>query len=146
MADDSPATPADSSAVPAVGLLAAESIGASLTVRDLMASVTWYRDVLGFTVDREHRRDDRLIAVSLRSGSVRILLTQDNGARGSDRVRGEGFSLLLTTTQDIDTLADGIRARGGSLDSEPADIAGMRAFRLHDPDGFRFTISSPLVG
>lgn len=146
MDDDSAATPTASNAVPAAELLAAESLGASLTVRDLVASVAWYRDVFGFTVDREHRRDDELIAVSLRAGSVRILLTQDNGARGSDRAKGEGFSLLLTTTQEIDALADGIRARGGSLDSEPADIAGMRAFRLHDPDGFRFTISSPLAG
>jgi uncharacterized glyoxalase superfamily protein PhnB len=146
MADDSPATSAHSNSVPVGEHLAAESLGASLTVRDLVASVTWYRDVFGFVVDREHRRDDKLMAVSLRAGAVRILLTQDNFARGSDRTKGEGFSLLLTTTQDIDALADGIRARGGSLDSEPADIAGMRAFRLHDPDGFRFTISSPLAG
>jgi uncharacterized glyoxalase superfamily protein PhnB len=146
MANDSPATPSASNTVPSFELLAAESLGASLTVRDLAASVAWYRDVFGFTVDREHRREDRLIAVSLRAGSVRILLTQDNGARGGDRTKGEGFSLLLTTTQDIDALADGIRTRGCSLDSEPADMAGMRAFRLHDPDGFRFTISSPLAG
>ncbi|HEU6451529.1 MAG TPA: VOC family protein [Gemmatimonadaceae bacterium] len=146
MGKDSPATSALSRSAPATELLAAESLGASLTVSDLAASVAWYRDVFGFAVDREHRREDKLIAVSLRAGGVRILLTQDNGARGSDRAKGEGFSLLLTTTQDIDALAAGIRARGGSLDSEPADIAGMRAFRLHDPDGFRFTVSTPLAG
>jgi predicted enzyme related to lactoylglutathione lyase len=115
MGNDSPATSALSNSASAAELLAAESLGASLTVSDLSASVEWYRDVFGLTVDREHRREDKLIAVSLRAGSVRILLTQDNGARGSDRAKGEGFSLLLTTTQDIDALAAGIRARGGSL-------------------------------
>ena len=122
--------------------LQAESLDASLTVRDLPKSMAWYRDVLGFTVDTEHRREDRVIAVSLRAGAIRILLGQDNGAKGLDRTRGEGFSLRLTTAQDVDAIASGIKARGGTLESEPADMWGFRAFRLRDPDGFRFTISS----
>lgn len=120
----------------------ARSLAASLTVKDLRTSLAWYRDVMGFTVDREHARDGKLVAVSLKAGTVRILLGQDDGAKGLDRVKGEGFSLQLTTAQNIDELADRIRARGGTLDSEPADMFGARAFRLRDPDGFRFTISS----
>jgi uncharacterized glyoxalase superfamily protein PhnB len=122
--------------------LQAESLDASLTVSDLSKSVAWYRDVLGFTVDREHRREEKLIAVSLRAGAIRILLGQDNGARGSDRAKGEGFSLRLTTTQDVDAIASRVKSHGGTLESEPADMLGVRAFRLRDPDGFRFTISS----
>jgi len=120
----------------------AESLQASLTVDDLAASVAWYRDVVGFTVDREHRRDGRLFAVSLSAGTARILLTQDDGTRGADRVKGAGFSLMLTTTQSIDDLAAGIQARGGVLELPPTDMRGMRAFRIQDPDGFRFTIAS----
>ncbi len=146
MSNNPPATPRAPDPVTTGDSLVARDLGASLTVSDLAASVAWYRDVFGLIDDREPRREDRLIAVSLRTGGVRILLTQDNGGRGSDRAKGEGFSLLLTTTQDIDALAAGIRERGGSLDSEPADMSGMRAFRLRDPDGFRFTISSPLAG
>jgi hypothetical protein len=48
-------------------------------------------------------------------------------------VKGAGFSLQLTTAQDVDALACGIRARGGELASEPADVFGARAFRLRDP-------------
>lgn len=123
--------------------LMAESLAASLTVADLAASVRWYRDVLGFAVDKEHRREGKLLAVSLRAGAVRILLGQDDGAKGSDRIKGAGFSLQLTTSQNIDAIAARVRAGGGTLDSEPADVFGARAFRLRDPDGFRFTISSP---
>ena len=123
--------------------LDAQSLDVSLTVRDLSASLAWYRDAVGFAVDREHRRDGRLIAVSLRAGAVRLLLTQDDGAKGSDRAKGEGFSLQLTTAQSIDALAARIKARGGVLDLEPTDMWGTRAFRLRDPDGFRFTISAP---
>lgn len=118
------------------------SLAASLTVRDLPSSVAWYRDVLGFTVDEEHAREGKLLAVSLKAGTVRLLLNQDNGARGSDRAKGEGISLQITTSQDIDGLAARIKDRGGKLDMEPTDGWGMRVFRLSDPDGFKLAISS----
>lgn len=122
------------------------SLSASFTVGDLAASVRWYSEVIGFAVDRKHEREGKLIAVSLRAGDVRILLTQDNGERGTDRVKGAGFSLQITTAQSLDALAAAIKERGGVLESEPVDTPwGVRMFRLLDPDGFRFTISSETV-
>jgi len=123
--------------------LVAQSLEASLTVADIRRSLAWYRDVLGFTMDREFERGGRLLAVTLRAGAVRILLTQDDGARGSERAKGEGFSLQITTAHDIDSLAAGAKRAGASLDTEPADLWGARVFRLRDPDGFRLVISSP---
>lgn len=120
----------------------AKSLSASLTVTDLQASLAWYRDVLGFTVAREFERAGTPFAASLRAGAVPLLITQDDSAKGSDRVRGEGFSLQLTTAQNIDELAAQIHARGGTLDSEPTDVWGARVFRLRDPDGFKLVISS----
>jgi len=73
---------------------------------------------------------------------VPILLTQDDGDRGLDRVKGEGFSLQFTTAQSIDELAARVRERGGTLESGPADVMGARMFRLRDPDGFKLVISS----
>src|SRR4051812_36502261 len=95
--------------------LQGQELSVSLTVKDLSTSLAWYHEVLGFAIDRKHEREGRLVAVSLRSGSVRILLGQDDGARGWDRVKGEGFSMQITTTQSIDAIAAGIRARGGVL-------------------------------
>jgi catechol 2,3-dioxygenase-like lactoylglutathione lyase family enzyme len=125
------------------GSFIATTLGASLTVKDLNASLAWYRDVLGFTVIRTFDRGDALFAASLRAGGVSVLLTQDDGAKGLDRPKGDGFSLLFTSEQDIDELAKGILERGGTVDSGPADIMGARAFRLHDPDGFKLNFSSP---
>jgi uncharacterized glyoxalase superfamily protein PhnB len=122
----------------------AGALAASLTVRDVRKSLAWYRDVVGFAVDREMEHEGRLRAVAVRAGDVRILLNQDDGAKGLDRVKGEGFSLMITTTQDVDGVAARIRKHGGTLDTEPADMPwGVRAFRLRDPDGYRFAISSP---
>lgn len=126
--------------------LEAHALAASLTVNDLGRSVAWYRDVLGFAVRREYAPRGALVAVAVGAGPVEILLTQDNGAQGTDRAKGLGFSLQLTVgagTEDIDTLAAGIEARGGVLDDEPFDAFGARAFRLRDPDGFKFVFSSP---
>ncbi len=117
-------------------------ISAALTVRDVHASLAWYRDVFGFAVAREFVRDDRLMGVSLRAGAVKVLIMQDDGAKGLDREKGEGFSCQITTNQNIDDFANAIVARGAVLTTQPADIMGARAFRLRDPDGFRWTISS----
>ena len=117
----------------------ARALSASLTVKDLKKSFAWYRDVLGFSVDQEHVRDGELRAVSLTAGEVRILIGQDDGAKGWDRKKGEGFSLQFTTDQDIDALASRIKERGGSLALEPTDMPwGARVFRAvisheHDP-------------
>ena len=94
--------------------LVAQSLEASLTVADVRRSVAWYRDVLLFTVDREFERDGRLFAVSLRAGAIRILLTQDDGAKGADRAKGAGFSLQITTAQDIDALASNAKRAGAA--------------------------------
>ena len=124
----------------------AHSLAASLTVADLARSVAWYRDVIGFIVAREYAPEGRLIAVALGAGTVEILLTQDSGALGAERAKGQGFSLQFTTgngPDDIDALADGIRSRGATLDDEPQTRFGTRVFRLRDPDGFKLVFSSP---
>ena len=131
------------SPVPKPSSLVAQSLEASLTTADVGRSRDWYRDTLGFSVDREFEREGRLFAVSMRAGSVRILVTQDDGAKGAERRKGDGFSLQLTTTQDVDAIAAAAKQAGAVLDTEPASMWGVRAFRLRDPDGFRWTISSP---
>lgn len=141
MSDEAPASDSGTRAEPQS--FRARELSVSLTVADLGASLAWYRDVVGFHVEERHERDGTLRAVTLRAGSVRILLGQDDGARGWDRVKGEGFSFFLRTAQDVDALAAGIRARGGTLALEPTDMPwGARVFRLVDPDGFKIAIST----
>ena len=123
--------------------LRVRTISASLTVRDLQASLAWYHDVVGFTIDQKYEREGKLRGVALKAGDVRILLNQDDGARGWERVKGEGFSLQITTDQNVDEIAKRIKELGGILESEPADMPwGARVFRLKDPDGFKLAISS----
>jgi uncharacterized glyoxalase superfamily protein PhnB len=126
--------------------LRADALYPSLTVRDLQTSVAWYRDVLGLEIDREIVRDGVLRAVALRAGAVRFLLNQDDGAKGHNRPKGAGMSMNIATRQSVDAIAARIKAQGGSLLSEPADMPwGQRVFRVADPDGFVFAISAPIA-
>jgi len=122
--------------------LIGKSLQASLTVKDLQKALTWYVDVVGFKVDRKLERDGTLRGVAVSAGDVRIILNLDDGAKGWERVKGEGFSLQITTTQSVDDVARRIKDKGGVLDLEPKDMPwGARVIRARDPDGFRWTIS-----
>jgi uncharacterized glyoxalase superfamily protein PhnB len=120
------------------------SVSAGLTVGDLQKSIAWYRDVAGFYVGELWRGDNGEVrGAEVMAGAARFFLGQDDWAKGRDRKKGEGMRLHLTTAQNVDEIAAGIKQRGGKLDSEPADMPwGTRAFALTDPDGFKLTIST----
>ena len=118
----------------------ARTLTASLAVKDLQKSLTWYRDKVGFIVDQKFERAGKLTGVVLKAGEMRILISQDEGSIGWDKVKGAGFSLQFTTVQDIDGLAEAIRERGGVVQLDKADVSGTRVLRLRDPDGFTLLI------
>jgi lactoylglutathione lyase len=123
----------------------ASALTASITVADIRKSMAWYRDVVGFEVQQQNESEGVLRAVVLQAGGVRILLNQEDGARGWDRKKGEGISIQFITRDSVDDIATRIKASGTAIDSEPVDMPwGMRMFRLRDPDGFKLVFSSPL--
>ncbi|HXV87217.1 MAG TPA: VOC family protein [Gemmatimonadales bacterium] len=119
------------------------SLSPTLTVADIQASMDWYQKVLLFTLEETWEHAGKVAGASMKAGSVQLMLTQDDWAKGRDRVKGEGFRMYLSTAQDVDALAAGIKARGGTLTAEPADMPwGTRTFSLVDPDGFKLTIAT----
>lgn len=123
------------------------AVAPALTANDLEASLTFYQDILGFWVADRIEEDGVLVAAMLQAGDVDLLIGQDDFAKGRDRIKGLGFRLYCMTVQDIDELAETIKARGGTLDNEPTDQPwGTRDFAISDPDGFRLTFSSPWSG
>ena len=123
----------------------ATALTASITVADIQKSMAWYRDILGFEVQQQYEREGAVRAVALQAGDVRIMLNQDDGAKGLDRKKGEGMSLQFITNGSVDEVAARVRASGATIDVEPADMPwGVRMLRLRDPDGFKLVFSSPL--
>jgi uncharacterized glyoxalase superfamily protein PhnB len=118
------------------------SIVASLTVDDAAKSMTWYCDVLGFGVKQRWERDGVLSGGELTAGPVSLYIGADDWKMGRDRVKGQGVRLWWYTNQDLDKLANDIKARGGVLASEPKEEYGMRSFSLVDPTGYKITIAA----
>jgi lactoylglutathione lyase len=113
-----------------------------LTVNDIHRSLAWYQNVLGCLVEERWEHDGTLMGASMKAGAVSFFLGQDDWKKGRDRVKGEGFRIYCTTSQDVDVLAATIKARGGILLHEPqTEPWGERDFALADPDGFKITIS-----
>ena len=122
----------------------ASALNVALTVKDIAKSLAWYRDVFGFVVEEEFKSEGQTRGARMRAGVVRILINQDDGAKGWDRIKGQGFALQLTTEQSIDAVANRIRNAGGTLTLEPTDMPwGVRLFRIDDLDGFKWSVSSP---
>lgn len=139
-----PARPARAKAVKR-GSLNLRTAAPGFTVNDIDKSLAWYRDVLGFAVKERWESMGKLEGVEMVAGNLVIMLGQDDWKKGRDRVKGEGHRLFCTTEQDVDLLAERIKAGGGTLTQEPRDQSwGMRDLAVEDPDGFKITIGREL--
>jgi len=123
--------------------IALRAASPSFTVNDIERSLAFYRDVLGFAVKNRWEDGGKLLGVEVAAGDVIFMLGQDDWKKGRDRVKGEGFRIYCSTSQNLDLLAEQIKARGGTLLQEPKDEPwGSRNFSFEDPDGFKITIAS----
>ena len=122
--------------------LQGKTLSMSLTVDDVQRSIAFFEG-LGFAVQDRWERDGTLLGVMLRAGHVQIGLSQDDWKKGRNRVKGAGLRIFVSTTQNIDQLAERAKAAGVSLDSEPYDTEwGSRVFDATEPSGFKVTIAS----
>jgi uncharacterized glyoxalase superfamily protein PhnB len=100
-------------------------------------------------VAQTFENEGKVVAAVVAAGDCRIVLNQDDGQLGWDRIKGQGFYLQINVAgaADVDAAAARIKAGGGALLSEPADRPwGARMFQFRDLDGFKLGVSAPLVG
>lgn len=127
----------------AANTLAGTGVMPSLTVNDLEKSTAFFT-ALGFEVEDRWEQDGKLLGVMLKAGDAHIGLSQDDGKKGLNRVKGVGLRLYIEANSDIDAVAARAKAAGVALTKEPHDTEwGTRAFEATDPSGFLLTISSP---
>jgi catechol 2,3-dioxygenase-like lactoylglutathione lyase family enzyme len=112
----------------------------TFTVGDIERSVAWYRDGLGFYVAERWEDGGKLRGARLKAGACELGLSQDDFSRGRDRPKGTGFRIWCETAQDIDALAQRLRAFGGTIAEEPGNHWDSYSFTAQDPDGFKLTI------
>ncbi|MBX9929892.1 MAG: VOC family protein [Gemmatimonadaceae bacterium] len=130
-------------------VLNATHLGCSITCKDLAASLAFYRDGIGFAVLQTYDREGKMTAAVVGAGQCHLVLNQDDGKLGWDRIKGQGFFLQINVAAaaDVDSAAARIKAAGGTLIDEPADRPwGVRMFQFRDLDGFKMGVSTPLAG
>lgn len=124
--------------------LKARGLMPSLTVNDLQRSIHFYTEGLGFKVSEEMKEEGEVRGVMLEAGSAVVGLSQDDFAKGRDRVKGVGIRLYFETEQNIEALARQANAAGVKLDHGPGPLPwGPVAITATDPDGFKVTIANP---
>ena len=123
--------------------LHATGVMPSLTVNRLQDSLKFFGG-LGFEVEEKWEEDGAVIGAMLKAGNARLGLSQDDGKKGRDRLKGVGMRIYIEAKDNIDELASRAKAAGIKLKSEPHDTdMGNRAFEVEEPSGFLLTIGSP---
>ncbi len=123
--------------------LRGKSVMPSLTVNNLRQSQEFFT-ALGFEIEDRWEQDGVLLGLMLKAGDARLGLSQDDGKKGADRVKGVGMRLYIEADSDIDEVAARAKAAGLKLQREPHDTEwGTRAFEVTEPSGFLLTIASP---
>ena len=123
--------------------LRGRSVMPSLTVDDIQRSLDFFTG-LGFEVEDRWEEGGALMGAMLKAGEARLGLSQDDGKKGRDRVKGVGMRIYIEADGSIDEIASRAKAAGVPLTSEPHDTDwGSRAFEVKEPSGFLLTIGSP---
>lgn len=111
----------------------------TINVSDMTRSVLFYRDVLGFSVEKEnpHR------SVLSMNASPKLALH-----RGIPRIREidsheASIASIGFVVEDLEKAMEELKSRGAKFLGEPSSRGTSWVIELADPDGFHFTISSP---
>ena len=130
-------------AVSGTATLNGKGVMPSLTVNNLQQSLDFF-SALGFEIEDRWEEDGKLLGAMLKAGEARLGLSQDDGKKGTNRVKGVGMRIYIEAADNIDQVAARAKASGIALTREPHDTDwGTRAFEVTEPSGFLLTIASP---
>ena len=117
---------------------------AGISVPDLDASIAWYCDMLGFTVDlvMDIPADTGRLAM-LKNGDFRVELFEVPGAaplpddrRYVDKdIRTHGMKHMAYLVRNVETLIAELRARGVDIVWDVQEHGGMKAAFVRDNSG-----------
>ena len=114
-------------------------------IRDLEASLGFYRDVLGlqpFGLEEYHRGERPLVSLRVTRDFILHLIPDPEFERGS--TGGYDHLALVVEGAEPDELAEHLRARGVEVEKQFESILGARgqgpALYLRDPDGYRIEL------
>ena len=118
-----------------------------LRVRNLGASVAFYRDVLNLEAEQvstESLRSQRLIPIGAGDHApFTIQLSEGRPLPGSFGM--DHFTLVASSADRIDEIYDRAVARDARA-TQPRTVDDRRQVFLFDPDGHKIEVTAPLMG
>ena len=117
----------------------------TLNVRDVEASLAFYRDAIGLEQDLAERDESgRLFLASVEVVGTVIMLNRAQPGMPADRQQSARITLLVGRDDDIDGLCARLQQGGTALCDPIGDRPwGHRDFTVFDPDGFPVTVARP---
>lgn len=121
------------------------SVTPNLIVRDIDHSVTFYRDVLGFTVRQTVPEQAPFAFVWMERDGVPVFLNAASGIEEdypgvASRPPG-GTATLFFAVSDVDGLHAGVAGRAPVVMDLKTQFYGMREFAVTDPDDHILTFA-----
>ena len=119
----------------------------ALSVSDLDASIAWYRDHLGFALERRfgfpEARTEIAHVVSASGIRIELLWTEgstenpDQGLDAFGAISHQGAKHIGILVEDVDAACEELRSHGVTILHEPVSVepAGVRNFWVLDNEG-----------
>jgi catechol 2,3-dioxygenase-like lactoylglutathione lyase family enzyme len=120
-----------------------------LQVFDMPASLTFYRDKLGFRVTGDSGKSDESGWVMLERDGVTIMLNTayDDGERPDtpdhSRFRAHHDTCIYFGCPDVDAAYDYLKSQGIEVDPPSVAPYGMKQLYLTDPDNYNLCFQWP---
>ncbi len=116
-----------------------KGFSAVFTVRDVPASLAFYRDRLGFGLQFAMGEPPSYAIIERDTVSLHLM-------PASQSPDGLGTSSIYVYVEDVDALHGEFVGTGCAIDFGPEDLSyGMREIAVRDPDGNRITFGAPLA-
>lgn len=119
------------------------SFAPMLNVRDCAASIVFYRDKLGFTLEASWPDGDAPQYARLTNGPVELMLNQPEEPLSEPSPEPYGGAILFLRVASVHELHRELIAKGCTPREPTAETYGIDEMHLRDPDGYWLGFSSP---
>ena len=120
-----------------------------LQVFDMLRSVRFYRDVLGFEIVQTSEPGEQFDWAMLRRGRAELMLNtayeahERPGAPDPARVAAHDNAALFFACPDVDGAYEHLRAQGVDVKKPVVREYGMKQLYVSDPDGYSLCFQWP---
>jgi uncharacterized glyoxalase superfamily protein PhnB len=122
-----------------------QSLTPNLVVSDIARSLTFYRDILGFSIVTTVPEAEPFVFVWLQRGDVQVFLNAQHAAADeypelAATVAGGSWTMFIVTDA-VDELHRALNGKVRVVMPLETKFYGMREFAITDPDGFVITFA-----